>query len=114
MLNSGKKVYRVIITSNARDSLKDIVNHIKNKQKAPLIARMVKEELLNQILSLESFPEKFSKELFLEGLTGNYRSLVKWRYKIIYKVLADEVWVLKIIHTSQNPADIIRLMGVDL
>lgn len=46
--------------------------------------------------------ERYPVESFLQK--GGYRSVTKWQYKIIYKVQEDEVWILEIFHTSQNPS----------
>jgi len=55
------------------------------------------------IKSLDRLPERFSKEEYLLGKDGNCRSVTKWSYKIVYKILSKEVIKLEIISTHKDP-----------
>lgn len=55
------------------------------------------------IESLDEMPERFSKEEYLKDKAGDYRSVTKWRYKIIYRIDESNVIVLNILHTSHHP-----------
>jgi plasmid stabilization system protein ParE len=46
--------------------------------------------------------QDFLKSCILDEAT-DYRSVVKWKYLIIYKIKNDQVWILNIIHTSRHP-----------
>lgn len=96
-----KKYYRVVIPSTAKESLREIISHIKKE--SPVAATKVRKELIRKAKSLSESPERFSKEEYLSGKPGNYRSVARWHYKIIYKVLKNEVVILRFIHTSRNP-----------
>ena len=41
--------------------------------------------------------------------TGNYRSVTQWHCRIVYKVLNDEVLILRFMHTSRDPGVIKKL-----
>ncbi len=66
-------------------------------------ARKVKRELIKLAHSLNDFPEKFSKETYLEDEPEDYRSVSKWSYKIIYEVTEDYIIIVDVFHTSQHP-----------
>jgi len=100
-----KQRYNVLWDNEAKASLKSIINYIKHD--SPAAAQKVKQALLRLAASLEQMPDRFSTEPYLEGKPGNYRSVSKWHYKIIYRVTAEqEVYILDIFHTSKNPLEI--------
>jgi len=68
----------------AKDHLDSIYEYIA--EDSIISARYVKRELIKLIGSLNDFPEKYSKEYYLENEPENYRSVTKWNYKIIYEV----------------------------
>ncbi|MFH1321241.1 MAG: type II toxin-antitoxin system RelE/ParE family toxin [Bacteroidota bacterium] len=96
------KTYQVIISNKARESLKTIVDYIK--EDSPSAAEKVKKTLIKEAKSLSKFPERYSKEEQLIDKPGNYRSFVKWHYKLVYKVEQKEVQILNIVHTSRKPS----------
>lgn len=100
------KKYKVIWDTYAKASLKSIVEYIK--EGSPSAAQKVKKELLKIANSLKDKPNRFSQEPYLEDREGNYHSVNKWYYKIIYKVTESEVHILDVFHTSQNPDKIER------
>jgi plasmid stabilization system protein ParE len=94
------KRYRVIISNQAKQSLRHIVQYIS--QDSPSAANYVRRVLIELIKTLDQSPEKHGREPLLAERKGNYRSVTKWHYKIIYSVTAKDVIVLDIIHTSRN------------
>jgi plasmid stabilization system protein ParE len=72
-------------------------------------ARYVKKELVNLARSLNDFPEKYSKEEFLQDEPENYRSVSKWSYKIIFEITDECLIIADIFHTSQHPSKIKRI-----
>ena len=101
------KHYPVIISNQAKQSLKEIVSYIKKD--SPQAAEYVKNALIALMRSLGTAPEKYSKEFLLEDTGKNYRSVTQWRYKIIYLYTGKKVLVLDIIHTSMDPKEIKRV-----
>ena len=96
-----KKYYRVVIPPTAKDSLRNIIEYIKKD--SPTAAVKVCKKLIESAKSLRELPERFSREEYLSDKPGNYRSVTQWHYKIVYKVLSDEVVILQFIHTSRDP-----------
>lgn len=96
-----KKYYRVIIPPTAKESLRDIIEYIKRD--SPSAAIKVRKKLIETVKSLKELPKRYSSEVYLKDKPGNYRSVTQWHYKIIYKVLDDEVLILRFMHTSRDP-----------
>ncbi|MCD6564748.1 MAG: type II toxin-antitoxin system RelE/ParE family toxin [Bacteroidales bacterium] len=72
-------------------------------------ARYVKKNLIELAHSLNDFPEKYSREEYLANEPENYRSVSKWRYKIIYEVTDECLIIADVFHTSQHPSRIQRV-----
>lgn len=68
-------------------------------------ATKVLEEIMSVIDSLPLFPYKYPKEPVYN--TENIRFVTKWSYKIIYRVEAKIIYILRIFNTHQNPGKII-------
>jgi len=73
-------------------------------QDSPENAIRVLDEIITIIDSLVLFPYKYPKEPIYN--VENIRFVTKWSYKIIYRVEADIIYVLRIFNTHQNPAKI--------
>jgi plasmid stabilization system protein ParE len=99
--------YKVTWDTQAKESLKYIVQQIKVD--SPSAAQKVKTELLKLAQSLNDKPNRYSQEYYLEDKEGNYRSVSKWSYKIIYKVTEKEVYILDVFHTRKDPSEIENL-----
>jgi plasmid stabilization system protein ParE len=56
--------------------------------------------------TLNDFPEKYSREEFLEDEQENYRSISRWSYKIIYEITDDAIIIVDIFHARQHPSKI--------
>lgn len=85
----------------AKDNLDQIFDFIA--EDSVTAARNVKKELIKLAHSLNDFPEKFSSEPYLEDEPGNYWSVSKWSYKIIYEVTEECIIIIDVFHTSQHP-----------
>lgn len=88
----------------AKDNLDAIYDYIA--EDSVLAARKVKKELVYIARRLNDFPEKFSIEDYLADVPGNYRSVSKWSYKIIYEVTDECIIIADVFHTSQHPSKI--------
>lgn len=90
----------------AKENLDRIYDYIANDSLTA--ARHVKKSLIKLAHSLNDFPEKYSKEMFLADEPENYRSVSKWSYKIIYEVTAEYLIIADVFHTSQHPSKILK------
>ena len=100
-----KKKAGIIWDDEAKRSLRNIYNYIKN-QESPDVAGKVIKEIADQAKLLNDFPNKFEQELRLKGESGNFRYKVVWSYKIIYEVTPEMIHILDIFHTSRDPSNI--------
>lgn len=102
----AKRKLPILWDRMAKESLDQIYKYIfldshQNAQK-------VKKELIKLVGSLNDFPEKYSREEFLEAVTGNYRSVSKWNHKVIYEVTENSIIIVDIFQTRQHPSQIIK------
>lgn len=95
------KLYKVIVSDRAKQSLKNILAYIK--EDSPSASQHVKQALLSIISSLKTTPKKFALDPILADVSNEYHSVTKWHYKIIYKVTDKHVIVINITHTSMHP-----------
>ncbi len=94
---------KVVISRKAQTSIKEIFEFVK-KETSIEIAKKVKDAIIAKCKSLKNFAG-YSKEMYLEELEGDYRSVTQWNYNIIYKVTDKEIRILNVIHTSRHPAN---------
>ena len=57
--------------------------------------------IVSLIKSLEYLPERYPKFELLKKET-NVRYAIYKKYKIIYEIIGDKVYILRVIHHSQN------------
>ncbi len=95
------KKERVIFSLKAKESLRDVVLYLK-EHASPSTAEYVRKGIIEQCKSLKNFAG-YSKERYLDYLPDEYRSICKWDYLIIYKVLDNEIRILNIAHTHRHP-----------
>ncbi len=92
---------KVVISAKAKESIKRIVEYLKEEASLK-IADKVRKGIIEECKNLKNFAG-YSKERSLEKQPGNYRSIHKWDYIIIYTITEKEVRVLNITHASMHP-----------
>lgn len=85
------------------NDLQSIYDYIYTK--SPHNAEMVVQTLTQLGDSLADMPFKYPKEPIFNQ--ENIRFVVKWSYKIIYRIEKDTILVSRIFHTKQHPDKII-------
>lgn len=93
------KKYKVNISRNAQNDLEHIFffiaeDSINNAKKFVL-------ELEKKIYSLDTFPERFA--LIPENIFfgTNYRHIIHKKYRVIYKIDNDLIYILRMIHGAR-------------
>ncbi|MEX0813289.1 MAG: type II toxin-antitoxin system RelE/ParE family toxin [Chitinophagales bacterium] len=93
---------KVIWTKKAFGQLERAIKYIKEEQ-----GRSYAEIVLNKILTTTETLEHSTKagtvEPLLKHKKSEYRFLVVWSYKIIYRLGKDKVVISRVFHTSRNP-----------
>ena len=86
-----------IAAHNDLKSVFDYICDVDCKRNAHYVITEIKKQAKEVLI----FPESFPKE---QKTDDNYiRYTLKWRYKIIFKIDIDVIYILRIFHTSQNP-----------
>jgi len=102
-----KPQYEVIVSDRARQMLAGHIRFLA--QKSPIVAREIKNELMDAIRSLSIMPERFP---FLDAdfiPLNKYHKMfvVKW-YLILYQIKDQTVYVDYIVDCRQNYGWLVR------
>ena len=73
------------------------------KVESPQGAEKVREAIILTAEKLKSAPLLFEADRFKTNNDGSYRAFTEYNFRVTYKVKPAEVFILKIIHTSQQP-----------
>lgn len=94
-----QKKYKVIITENAQSDLEHLFFYIA--EDSINNARKFVLELEGKIYSLETFPERFAYVPENIYLGADYRHLVHKKYRVIYRIEKEAVYILRLLHGSK-------------
>lgn len=89
----------VQITKTAEGDLDEIWDHIALDSINNAINFI--DQIEEKIYSLEQFPDRGPFIPENEIIRGEYRHLIHGEYRVIYKVLHNDVFVMRIIHGSR-------------
>jgi plasmid stabilization system protein ParE len=97
--------YKVAIDEQAGESLRQIYNYLKENA-SEQTAKKVRDGILDAIDGLAKMPHRHAKVLRISTEHKVYRRILKWSYKIIYRIFEDEleVIVVEIVHAKQDPS----------
>src|SRR5688572_10773994 len=95
----------VVWTKKAFTQLERAVKYIK-EESGTTYAEIVLDRVLSSARNLMNFPQMGQIEYFLSHKKSEYRYLLVWSYKIVYRVSKDKVTIARIFHTSQDPKKI--------
>jgi len=98
----------VIWTKKAFGQLERAIKYIREEQGLSY-AEIVLNKILQTTELLENSPKMGTIEPLLVHKKSEYRFLVVWSYKIIYRTLKNKVVISRVFHTSRNPK---RLKGI--
>jgi len=89
------KKRKVIFSSKALSSFQAMVNDV---QETSLIgAEKTRKAVLDEIKKLGINPELNTRPAKFEKLTGDFRSLLVWNYRVYFKIAPDQITVMDII-----------------
>lgn len=97
---------KVVWTEKARESLFNIYNFIFEKSLQN--AMMVLDELTTLRNSLNDSKLEYSKDLIVND--ESIRFVVKWSYKIVYERALDQVVIIDVFNSKQNPDKLLKLL----
>lgn len=68
-------------------------------------AELVRDTLIDMTIDLSTNPFKHPLDKFKTSNDGTWRAFEKYHYRISYRVLKDEVRVVRMRHTSRSPTN---------
>lgn len=66
-------------------------------------AENFKKEMVAAILALTEFPERYRTDKYKKNNDGTWRAFEKHRYRISYRILKNEIRIVRMRHTSRSP-----------
>ncbi|HUH25779.1 MAG TPA: type II toxin-antitoxin system RelE/ParE family toxin [Flavobacterium sp.] len=93
---------KIIWTEFAIKNLKAIFEYYSAKG-GKQVAHKIRKQILNSVKQLVSDPNSGQLELNLEEISEKYRYLVVGNYKLIYRVIKNQIVINDVFHTKQNP-----------
>lgn len=92
----------VIWTKKAFVQLERAIKYIKEEH-GTSYAEIVLSKILSATRNLSHFPHMGQIEYFLSHKKSEYRYVLVWSYKIVYRISKDNIIISRIFHTSQDP-----------
>jgi len=93
---------KIIWTKRAFQQFERAVHYIKEEQ-GLYYAKIVHSKIIESITNLKVHPLIGTREPALVHKKSEYRFLVVWSYKIIYRFDQSKIVIARIFHTSRNP-----------
>lgn len=97
----------VVWSKIAENQLHRAVAYIRDEQ-GLFYARLVLNQILESVDSLETHPKSGPREPLLRHRRYEYRYIVVWSYKIVYRIVGDRVTIARVFHTAQRPTKLVR------
>lgn len=99
---------KIIWTNRAFGQLERSIKYIK-EERGIAYAAIVLDKIVKSTSLLSSHPQMGTVESLLKHKKSEYRFLIAFAFKIIYRVEKDRVTISRVFHTSQDPE---KLKGV--
>ncbi len=98
---------KIIFTPLAEQDLADLFRYIKNDLHNPIAAHNIADKILNALQKVSDFSGLGAELKTIDTKLDNYRYLIVDNYLIIYKVIDQEVYILRILYAR---SDYVRLL----
>ncbi len=98
---------KIIFTPLAEQDLADLFRYISNELSNPIAAHNIADKILHASQKLSDFPELGADLKTIDARLDSYRYLIVDNYLIIYKVIDQEVYILRILYAR---SDYVRLL----
>lgn len=98
----------VIWTNEALQETKEIYNYYKYRASIK-VAESIKRKILSSTKNLNIHARKGQIEGLLKHKIDEFRYLLAGNYKVIYKIVEKEVYIMKVFDCRRNPDEIIKM-----
>jgi plasmid stabilization system protein ParE len=98
---------KVVWTKFALNALLEVFTYYKTNV-GFAIAINIRNNILSSARQLQNFPLSCPKEELLEDLGEGHRCLIRGNYKVIYKIVNEQLFITDVFDTRQNPERIKR------
>ena len=66
-------------------------------------AKIVRDTLIDLTIELPNHPEKYPSDKFKKDNDGTWRAFEMYHYRISYRILKDQIRIVRLRHTSRSP-----------
>ncbi|EOR95602.1 plasmid stabilization system [Arcticibacter svalbardensis MN12-7] len=66
-------------------------------------AQLVRDTLIDLTIDLAEHPEKYALDKFKKDNDGTWRAFEKYHYRVSYRILKDQIRIVRMRHTSKSP-----------
>jgi len=66
-------------------------------------AKIVRDTLIDLTIELHKYPEKHPADKFKKNNDGTWRAFEKYHYRVSYRILKDQIRIVRMRHTSKSP-----------
>ncbi|HUD10052.1 MAG TPA: type II toxin-antitoxin system RelE/ParE family toxin [Candidatus Saccharimonadales bacterium] len=93
---------KIIFAPVAEQDLADLFSYISNDLSNPIAAHNIANKILQVSQKLSDFPGLGAELKTIDTRLDNYRYLIVDNYLIIYKVIDQEVYILRILYARSD------------
>ncbi len=65
--------------------------------------QLVRDKIIELTIDLPKHPEKYPPDKFKQDNDGSYRAFEIYRYRVSYRILNNQILILRLRHTSMSP-----------
>ncbi len=98
---------QIVWTKLASEQFERAIKYIRNEQRS-YYAKIVLNKVINTVSLLETFPAIGPIEPLLKHKKSEYRYIVVFSYKIIYRSLSGNIIISRFFHTYQKPTKLFK------
>jgi len=88
---------------SAQKQLQNAYEFIKND--SPQNAIKVRNEIIDLSIMLAENPEAHPPDKYKQNNDGNYRAFELYRYRVTYRILKNQIRIVRFRHTSRSPVN---------
>ncbi len=96
--------YKVVFSARSRQDLKELVTYVRHTSGDPAVAEHFGTGLLKKALTLSNLPQRGRVVPELE--ISDVREIIFKSYRIVYRIMPDQVQILRFWHAARGTPDI--------